>query len=78
MLDPSDRYSAICNIITLTSSAREPRQTLRKILACAKDALPVESIGLWLPGYDGSEYLSSGAGSTSPRKLPVDRDLLVR
>ncbi len=78
MLDPSGRYSAICDIITLTSSAREPRQTLRKILASAKDVLPVESVGLWLPGYDGSEYLSAGTGSASSRKLPVDRDLLVR
>lgn len=78
MLDPPSRYNAICDIIALTSSAREPRQALRKILACTKAVLAVESVGLWLPGCDGSEYLSSGvARSSSTCKLPVDRDLLV-
>lgn len=78
MLDPSGRYNAIRDITALTSSSRETRQTLRRVLARLRDVLPVDSVGLWLPGYDGSEYLSSGAGPSSSRKLPVERDLLVR
>ncbi len=78
MLDPSARYSAICEIISLTSSCRELRPTLRKILGSAKDVLPVETLGLWLPGFDGSEYLSSTASASRDRRLPVDREVLVR
>ncbi len=78
MLDASSRYNALCEIISLTGSVREPQRTLRKILASAKDALPVASLGLWLPGQGESDYVAAGAGSAAARSLPVERESLIR
>jgi len=80
MPGPADRYRAIHEIIALTSSPGELSQTLRKVLASARRALPVDSVGLWLPGPGGRDFLSSGGrrGQTSAPSLPVNHDLIVR